>query len=101
MAARPNKRLQYAGRLKAPREELLASLQGELSEEHLFLARLIRQHIATLETQLADLEHRLFDKLKPYEAAVQLLLTIPGIDRLAPPSSWWKSVSTWPLSLPP
>jgi transposase len=79
----PEQALRYAGRLKAPREEVLASLQGELSEEHLFLARLIRQHIDTLETQLADLEHRLFDKLKPYEAAVQLLLTLPGIDRLA------------------
>ena len=79
----PEQALRYAGRLKAPREELLASLQGKLSEEHLFVARLIRQHIATLETQLADLEHRLFDKLKPYEAAVQLLLTIPGIDRLS------------------
>ena len=36
-----------------------------------------------METPLADLEHRLFDQLKPYEAAVQLLLTLPGIDRLA------------------
>jgi transposase len=79
----PEQALRYAGRLKAPREELLASLQGKLSEEHLFVARLIRQHIDTLETQLADLEHRLFDQLKPYEAAVQLLLTIPGIDRLS------------------
>jgi transposase len=79
----PEQALQYAGRLKAPREELLASLQGELSEEHLFVARMIRQHIATLQTQLADLERRLFDELKPYEAAVQLLLTLPGIDRLA------------------
>jgi len=79
----PEQALRYAGRLKAPPEELLASLQGELSEEHLFVARMIRQHIATLQTQLADLEHRLFDELKPYEAAVQLLLTIPGIDRLA------------------
>jgi transposase len=79
----PEQALRYAGRLKAPREELLASLQGKLSEEHLFVARLIRPHIDTLETQLADLEHRLFDQLKPYEAAVQLLLTIPGIDRLS------------------
>jgi transposase len=79
----PEQALRYARRLKAPREEVLASLQGELSEEHLFVARLIRQHIDTLQTQLAELEHRLFDELKPYEAAVQLLLTIPSIDRLA------------------
>ena len=79
----PEQALRYTGRLKAPREELLASLQGKLSEEHLFVARLIRPHIDTLETQLTDLEHRLFDQLNPYEAAVQLLLTIPGIDRLS------------------
>src|ERR687891_352278 len=59
-------------------------LDGGTPEQALrYAARLNRQHIDTLETQLADLEHRLFDKLKPYEAAVQLLLTIPGIDRLA------------------
>jgi transposase len=46
----PEQALRYTGRLKAPREELLASLQGELSEEHLFLARMIRQHIDTLQT---------------------------------------------------
>jgi transposase len=79
----PDQALQYAGRLKAPREELLASLQGELSEEHGFVARQIRSHIDFLETQLADLERRLFEQLKPQEAALQLLLTIPGIDRLA------------------
>jgi transposase len=79
----PEQALQYAGRLKAPPEERLASLQGELSEAHRFVARMIRQHIATLQTQLADLEHRLFDELQPYEAAMQLLLTLPGIDRLA------------------
>jgi transposase len=79
----PEQALAYAGRLKAPREELLASLQGELSEDHRFVAAMIRRHITTLESQLADLEHRLFNALKPHEAALQLLLTIPGIDRLA------------------
>jgi transposase len=62
---------------------LLASLQGELSEDHLFIARMIRHHIDALETQLADLEQRLLEGLKPQEAALQLLLTIPGIDRVS------------------
>lgn len=44
---------------------------------------MIRHHLQFLETPLADLECQLFDALEPYEAAVQLLLTIPGIDRLA------------------
>jgi transposase len=36
-----------------------------------------------LESQLADLEHHLLEALQPHEAALQLLMTIPGIDRLA------------------
>jgi transposase len=50
----PEQALRYAGRLKAPREEVLASLQGELSEEHLFVARMIRQHIAILHAALDE-----------------------------------------------
>ena len=79
----PEPALVYAGRLQAPREEWLAALPGELSEPHLFVARLIRRPIAILETQLADLERQWFDALKPYEAALEWLLTLPGIDRLA------------------
>jgi transposase len=79
----PEQALTHAGRLQAPREELLAALPGELSDQHLFVARLIRRHLDILETQLADPEQQLFDALKPYEAALELLLTIPGIDRLA------------------
>jgi transposase len=36
-----------------------------------------------LEAQLTDLEHYLVDALHPHEAALQLLMTIPGIDQLA------------------
>jgi transposase len=79
----PEQALRHAGRLRAPKDELLASLQGELSEDHLFIARMIRHPIDALETQLADLEQRLLEGLKPQEAALQLLLTIPGIDRVS------------------
>jgi len=79
----PEQALAHAGRLRAPKEELLASRQGELSEDHLFVASLIRRHIDVLETQLAELERHLLAGLKPQEAALQLVLTIPGIDRVA------------------
>jgi transposase len=79
----PEQALTYAGRLRTPPEALLASLQGELSADHLFVARAIRHRLAYLEAQLADLERHLFDALQPYEAALRLLMTIPGIDRLA------------------
>jgi transposase len=79
----PEQALRHAGRLRAPQDELLASRQGELSEDPRFVARLIRHHIDALETPLADLERRLLEGLKPQEAALQRLLTLPGIDRVA------------------
>ena len=79
----PEQALTLAGRLQAPREALLAALQGELSADHLFVAKTIRHHLRALEAQLADLERYLVDALQPHEAALQLLMTMPGIDRLA------------------
>ena len=79
----PEQALTLAGRLQAPREVLLAALQGELSADHLFVAQTIRHHLRALKAQLADLEHCLVEALQPHEAALQLLMTIPGIDRLA------------------
>jgi transposase len=79
----PEQALALAGRLQAPREELLAALQGELSADHRFVAQTIRHHLPALEAQLADLERYLVEALQPHEAALQLLMTLPGIDRLA------------------
>ena len=79
----PEQALALAGRLKAPREDLLAALQGELSADHRFVAHTIRHHLRALDTQLADLERYLVEALQPQEAALQLLMTMPGIDRLA------------------
>jgi transposase len=79
----PEQALALAGRLQAPRETLLAALQGELSADHRFVADTIRHHLRALDTQLADLERYLVEALQPHEAALQLLMTMPGIDRLA------------------
>lgn len=79
----PEQALALAGRLQAPREALLAALQGELSADHRFVANTIRHHLRALDTQLADLERYLVEALQPHEAALQLLMTMPGIDRLA------------------
>ena len=79
----PEPALTLAGRLKAPREDLLAALQGEWSADHRFVANTIRHHLRALDTQLADLERYRVEALQPHEAALQLLMTMPGIDRLA------------------
>ena len=51
----PEQALQYAGRLHAPKEELVAALEGDLSEEHIFTAKMQRRHIRYLQEQLDEL----------------------------------------------
>jgi transposase len=80
--ARPEQAVLHAGRLKAPRDELAASLDHELSDTHLCVARHIRTHIEWIEAQLAELQQQLFTALSPYQPLIELLLTVPGIDRL-------------------
>jgi len=81
--ASPEQAVRHAGRLKASREELCASLDHELTETHLCVARVLRTHIEALEAQLVELEAQLAQALGPQGALVSLLLTSPGFDRLA------------------
>lgn len=80
--AEPEQAVRFAGRLKAPRAELQASLDHELSDIHRFVALSMREHLEQIEQRLAQLEQRLFDELRPLEPLVELLLTVPGMDRL-------------------
>jgi transposase len=80
--ASPEHAVQFAGRLKADPAELCASLDHELTATHIYVAHRIRDHLNYLENELAQLEQYLFTELKPFEALMDLLLTIPGLDRL-------------------
>ena len=70
------------GNMKSKRDDLLASLQGDLSARHLFVLGHIRAHIETLHSQLAEIDRYLLDAMAPYAWAHGLLQTIPGIDRI-------------------
>jgi len=70
-------------RLKCSRSELIAALEGHVTDNHRFL---IGQHLGMLE----DLERRIevFDKriadvVAPFCHLVALLLTIPGVSRVS------------------
>ena len=71
------------GALKRKTEELSASLQGDLSERHLFVLKHIHAHVEALERELATLDAYLLDAMQPYAWAHRLLQTIPGIDAIA------------------
>lgn len=79
----PEQVLQLAGRrLKASRTQLLEALQGELSPAHCFVAEELLAHIKTLEARIARFETFLFDGLAEQANVLEILQTIPGIDRV-------------------
>lgn len=80
--ATPEQAVMHAGRLKANRSDLCASLDHELSDTHVYVAQQIRKHIEALDTQLAQLQQHLLTALAPLAPQLDLMLTLPGIDRL-------------------
>jgi transposase len=71
------------GKLKQKRDELAASLDGELSQRHLFVLGHIEAHIQALQRQLDEIDSYMLHALQPYAWAHELLQTIAGIDEIA------------------
>lgn len=69
-------------RLRASREELFDALQGELSPEHLFVLEELMQQIEDTEKRIARFDARLLVGLKNHTATLDLLQTLPGVDRI-------------------
>lgn len=77
----PEQVLQYASkRLKATEEELLDALDGELTDDHIFVVSETLDHIEDLERRITIFAKQLLSKLEPYKAILQALQTIPGVD---------------------
>ena len=79
----PTELIKLTGRLRAPKEALLASLDGDLSPRHIMLLTGLRSHIRDLEARRAKLDNSMIDAMAPYAWALQLMQTIPGIDAIA------------------
>ncbi|MFZ1104555.1 MAG: IS110 family transposase [Hyphomicrobiaceae bacterium] len=81
--ASPEEALRLADRrLKAPREEIAAALEGDITVEHAFVMQTILGHIDYLEASIRDFDAHLVAGLDSPEEknALALLQTVPGID---------------------
>ncbi len=67
------------GRLKASRADLVAALHGRVTAHHRFLLQLHLAQIDALEGAVRAVEARLGDALAPFRAAVDRLITMPGV----------------------
>jgi transposase len=67
------------GRLRASRAQLREALPGRVTPHHRFLLQLPLTQIAALEAAGREVEARLDDALAPCQAALDRLVTMPGI----------------------
>lgn len=72
-----------SGRLKATRAQLVQALQGRVTAHHRFLLELHLTHVEALEAAVVKLEGHLGETLGPFQSAVALLTTIPGVGETA------------------
>jgi transposase len=66
-------------RLHASHAELVDALHGRVTAHHRFMIALHLQQITSLEATVRDLDARVEETLRPFRAAVDLLLTMPGL----------------------
>lgn len=72
------------GRMRAKQAELERALQGRLRAHHRFLLAELLTQLDFLDEQIAKVEQRIeaqLEELPPFQTAVRLLDTIPGVDR--------------------
>jgi transposase len=69
------------GRLKSKTAQLREALQGKLSEHHRFMLQIMMDQLEQLETLVKRIEDRLDESMKAYASQIELLDTIPGVDK--------------------
>ena len=67
------------GKVKAEREAIIQSLEGNLTEHHKFMIKIIRQDISQTESLIHTLDLEIEKQLLPYANELALLKEIPGV----------------------
>jgi transposase len=92
----PHEVLKLASRrLKASREEIFDSLQGELTESHYFVLDELMQHIEEIEARIARFDPKLLVELKDERNTLALLQPCMVSILLALLCCWSKLAPTW------
>lgn len=70
------------GRMRSKIPELIEALEGSWRPHHSVVAARILAHIAFLDAQIDELNTEIVEATRPFDAAVTLLETIPGVSTL-------------------
>ena len=68
--------------LKKKADSVLESIEGyQITEQQKFRMNTIRSHLAYIENSISELDKAIKSMVAPYENALSLMCTIPGLDR--------------------
>jgi transposase len=70
-------------RLRAKIPELRTALTGSVTDHHRFLLRQWLELLAAVESKISEFDLQIEDAMRPFAAAVETLISIPGVDRVA------------------
>ena len=71
------------GRMREKREQLIKALEGRVKAHHRFVLTELLCQIDSLDETIARFDQEIEEYCRPFEEAVQLLDTIPGVGRQA------------------
>ena len=71
------------GKLRAKLPELRKALTHRFTDHHAFLLERMLAHIEELESDIDAISKRIDEEIRPFEPAVELLRSIPGVERRA------------------
>lgn len=73
------------GKMRSKIPDLSVALEGRFGDHHAVMCRLHLDHIRHLEKTLKQLDARIEKMMQPFQSAVSLLVTVPGVAAL---SAW-------------
>jgi transposase len=71
------------GRMRTKLPQLREALAGHFGAHHAVVAREILDHVDFLDARIAVVSEQVARRLQPFEAAMQLLMDVPGISRIS------------------
>jgi transposase len=70
-------------RLRAKLPQMQLALQGRMTDHHRWMLRVLWEQLEFLEAQIAKVDAQIHEQVRPYEEAIALCTTIPGIEAVA------------------
>lgn len=71
----------YHKKLHASPRQIKEAITGRLTSHHAFILKSMQNHIASVETQIAEIDVEIEKYIKDFEKEIELLQTIPGVGK--------------------